>query len=672
MRRYLSLLLVIALATTALFSATAFAENAGYAQSPMLDALVESGTLPPVEERLPENPKLINESSPEALEYEVGNYGGTIRFVTSSVNFDADCFIAQTENILNMVDSNSSEITPNLVEYFTVENDNTVFTFKLRNGLKWSDGTPVTIEDFRFTVENVIFNEELTPSVPTAFRAGGSSTGEPMQFEVLDEQNFRITFTESFGGFLVYMSIKGWQGYCDIVKPSDYLKPYHIDYAEECHGSLDAYYAFIAPFAASLGYDDPAGESVWTYVFHNIDLLNWELTNPIAALTATTFAEMGVTENFPVLYPYVMTGSDGGVMTWERNPYYHKVDAAGNQLPYVDVLTSTLVEDAQMVQMKVVSGEVDWLRMLATIDNVALYRENEHNGYTAHIRPQHVTPTDIILNLTYGMNDDGSVKDDDESRAWQEMIQELDFRKALAYAIDPEEIIDSVYYGFADVNDSYYNATYDPDYANELLDGLGMMDIDGDGYRETPSGLAFMLHLFNCNQATDLIPVAELAQDFWREIGIKTDIQTTEYTLIDTMTNANELPTRVIWIHEGELWHYGDWQNHTWGTLYQKWYSSGGLNADEDSIGVAPEGAALAFYELYDTLFTVTPDEAVNQVVPELHRLNAENYWVLMPITNVSQCLITNSDMGNIPNDTVNACAIGFVIEQVFYRTPQD
>ncbi len=671
MKRTLALLTAILLMATTL-SGIGFAEET-YAQSPMLDALVESGDLPPVADRLPVVPKLINESSPEALDYEIGNYGGTIRFVTSSVNWDADAFIGMTENILNMVDSNSSEITPNLVEEYTVSEDNTVFTFKLREGLKWSNGTPVTMEDYRFCVENCIFNEELTPSIATAFRAGGSATGTPMTFEVLDDQNFRITFESSFGGFLVYMSIKGWQGYCDILKPSEYLKPFHKDFAEECHGSLEAYYEYIRPFAARLGYDDPTADQVWTYVFADIDMTNWELTNPLAALTTEKYGDLGITENFPVLYPYVMVSSVNEVTTWERNPYYHKVDEEGQQLPYIDYLTSTLVEDPQMVQMEVVAGNVDWLRMVATIDNVALYRENEDNGFTAHIRAQHVTPTDIIFNMNYGLDEDGNVKDDDLSRAWQEMFSQLDFRKALAYAIDQEEIIDSVYYGFAEVNDTYYNAEYDPDYAKELLDNLGMLDIDGDGYRETPSGLPFMIHLFNCNQATDLIPVCELAQEFWREIGIRTDVQTIEYTLIDTMAPANELPARVIWIHEGQLWHYADWQVGTWGPLYNKWYTNGGLNASEgeEIPGIAPEGAVREFYEKYDTLFTVSPEEAVAEVVPELRRLNAENYWVLMPIKNVSQCVIANSDMGNVPGEYANACSIGFVIEQLFYHNPQ-
>lgn len=72
---------------------------------------------------------------------------------------------------------------------------------------------------------------------------------------------------------------------------------------------------------------------------------------------------------------------------------------------------------------------------------------------------------------------------------------------------------------------------------------------------------------------------------------------------------------------------------------------------------------------MYDTWFTGTPDEAVNVVIPTLRKMNAENYWCLIPITNVCQCLVVNSDIGNVPNDTVNACAEAFVLEQLFFRS---
>ena len=86
----------------------------------------------------------------------------------------------------------------------------------------------------------------------------------------------------------------------------------------------------------------------------------------------------------PILYPWVMVSDESNVQTWERNAYYHKVDIAGNQLPYFDYITNKLVEDVQMVQVEVIGGNVDLLRESATVDNISLYRENEE---AANINP---------------------------------------------------------------------------------------------------------------------------------------------------------------------------------------------------------------------------------------------------------------------------------------------
>ena len=207
-----------------LTSVSAFAEGTEYTQAPMFDALVESGELPPVEERLPENPKVADDRSADYLEYgefEIGTYGGTIRSGSVTPDYNGDIFIMITENLLTMVDTYSGEVTPNLVESYTVNEDNTVFTFTIRKGLKWSDGVEVTMEDYRFAFEDYIFNSELTPVIDAYLRAGGKSTGNPLTFEVIDDTTFQISFDEPFGGFLVHLSVAGWKGY------GSYLKPAH-------------------------------------------------------------------------------------------------------------------------------------------------------------------------------------------------------------------------------------------------------------------------------------------------------------------------------------------------------------------------------------------------------------------------------------------------------------
>ena len=141
----LSLFLVLALLVS-VFAFTASAEGTAYTQAPFFDEAVASGELPPVEERLPETPKLTHEILEEYLTPEVGNYGGTLRLVTQVVNWDADGFIGQNEGLLSMSSTNSGEIIPNVVEAFEANDEQTEFTFKLRKGLKWSDGVEVTME----------------------------------------------------------------------------------------------------------------------------------------------------------------------------------------------------------------------------------------------------------------------------------------------------------------------------------------------------------------------------------------------------------------------------------------------------------------------------------------------------------------------------------------------
>ena len=170
-------LLVLAMLIS-MFTISASAEGE-YAQSPMLDAAVEAGELPPVEERLPEVPKLSSEMLDEHFEWEIGKYGGTMKHVTDDVNWDADVFVACDEALFTCASANSGEVTPNLLEDVQINEDNTEFIFKLRKGLKWSDGTEVTMEDFRFTIEDFIFNTTLTPVVSNLMRAGSSPDGAP-------------------------------------------------------------------------------------------------------------------------------------------------------------------------------------------------------------------------------------------------------------------------------------------------------------------------------------------------------------------------------------------------------------------------------------------------------------------------------------------------------------
>ena len=668
----LSMLLVLSLLVSMLaFSAGA---ETTYSQSPYLDAAVEAGEIPPVEERLPENPCQIKEVLDEYLEQEVGNYGGTLRFATNGVNWDADVFVANQEALLTMESANSDVITPNIVESYSINEDNTVYTFTLRKGLKWSDGTPVTMEDFAFGINDFIFNKELTPVVSNYMRSGGTGEGTPFTFEIIDDNTFTITFDTSYGGFAVHIAIANWKGYSDILKPAHFLKQFHKEYAEEVHGSLDAYYEFIAPFAAHMGYDDPAAEGVWVYVFNQFDMTGWEVTDPNDAMPSYYFGELTEYDSFPMLYPWYMTDISGnGFMTFERNPYYFKVDADGQQLPYFDKLTSQYVEDPELVQFSVTSGEVDFMRESATINNISMYREYEETaGYTAYTTSMHNTPGGLGVNYTYGLNADGTVKDDVASQAWQEMVNDIRFLQALVVSVDAEELIDSVFHGFGKPHD-YYKCTGDIDAAKDLLDEMGAVDIDGDGLRETPSGLPFTLNVFvpTSSAYAESLTCCELYYEYWTLTGLDVEIMPTEESLVSTMINANEVPIFSKWLHGANLWYYGQWYDNQ--PMWTNWVNAGGFTGalEGSTEYIEPSEEFKEFILTMQGCYTADTATAVNVNVPKLLEMNSTYLWEIEFVQNVQQCVIINSDIRNVPTGGVGI-SWNFSVPQMYYENPEE
>lgn len=661
--RKLSLLLILALlASMCSFAVCAESE---YSQSPYLDALVEDGTLPPVEERLPENPTVIDEILDEYTgDIGIGKYGGTLRMVTTNpTGYSGDMLVAISENLLVMESVNSGEIHPNLIDDYQVNDDMTVHTFVLKKGLKWSDGTEVTMEDFRFAIEDVQLNSTLNPVVPSWL----TIDGEPVQFDIVDDVTFTLTFSAGYGGLATHLSCNGWKDYTYLCLPSEYLKPYHLDYAEECHGPAEAYYEFIEPFAEVLGVADVKENDQWITVFNNIkvDILN--ATNSNKVLLTETFEGL-VTENMPVLYPWVLTSNINGVTTWVRNPYYYKVDADGNQLPYIDEIQLTYVESPEMIQMQIIAGEVDFCREAAMINNISMYRENADSAnIVTYTMAMTKNPANVLININYGLNADGTVKEDDDSRAWQEVNQYVEFREALMYSIDATEVLDSVYYGFGEIQ-PVFECTGDTDKANQLLDSIGMVDIDADGWRETPSGLKFSAQIwFDGASDSARVPMSELYTDYWQSIGLNIIPNNVESAYLSTSVSANEVPIAMAWPNNTMLWYYNNWETNSWSPLYNAWYNAGGLTAELDSAEyLAPDGEILEFYELMSTVTVVTPDIAVSVNNVRMMEIIRANVLQIEPLWNISQAIVLNEDIRNVATGgCVNS--VNYTLEQLYF-----
>ncbi|MFW6410380.1 MAG: ABC transporter substrate-binding protein, partial [Halanaerobiales bacterium] len=468
------------LALLLLTSSWAFAE---YNQAPEFEEQVQEGNLPEIEDRLPENPKTIEVDS-------TGDYGGTLNSIsTRAISWGEDNMLMDPANLV-VAEADGGGVETELAEKIESNEDKSVWTFHLREGVKWSDGEPFTAEDILFWYERVILNEDLTPVVGPAWKA----EGEVVEVSVIDD--YTVEF--SYAGPKPYLPYR--LVHETIYYPKHYAKNFHPDYVEE----------------------EKLEEMMDEEDFDNW----WELFNDKAGIwSASLLGTIPVTNpDLPTLAPYVLVDQSSDRRIYERNPYYWKVDDAGNQLPYIERIDTNIVNDREVVNGKIMSGEVDFAGFETDIRNYPMFRNYEdEGGYRT-------------LTWTSGMGSDViyMVNQTSEDENLREIFQEKEFRQALSLAIDRDEINESIYFGrgeprqYTVIEGSRYfeeefaksNIEFDPERAEELLDEIGLKDQNGDGVRELPNGEEFTFTVEFYPSETPKAPNVELVIEHWKDIGI--------------------------------------------------------------------------------------------------------------------------------------------------------
>ncbi|MBW1712599.1 MAG: hypothetical protein JRJ59_05595, partial [Deltaproteobacteria bacterium] len=187
-------------------------------QAPALSKLVQAGQLEPVAQRLPKNPLVI--VPPD----QTGPYGGTwTRFGISPGDVSQYRHRIAYESLLRWGPL-GRRLLPNLAWRWSVEDQGRVFTFWLREGVRWSDGHPFSADDILFWHQKVLLNKELTPGVGPDLKRGGAV----VKVEKVDQNTVRFIFKEPHGLFLQLMA--GETGYDLVSFPAHYLKQFHPDY----------------------------------------------------------------------------------------------------------------------------------------------------------------------------------------------------------------------------------------------------------------------------------------------------------------------------------------------------------------------------------------------------------------------------------------------------------
>lgn len=612
MNAYSKLGAVTGIVLALMASSQAFAND--WSEAPDLADMVAAGDLPPVAERLPSNPLVL--TAPE-----IGQYGGIWRSALKGNNDSGWIRRSMGYDPLVSYSIGWDSVVPNIAESWEVSDDATVYTFKLREGHKWSDGTPFTADDVLFAINDVINNSEFTGGRPTALIGAVATAPDPTTVVItLDGPN---------GIFLEEMASVD---YTQVVQMQrDFCSQFHPDYnAEAQQNAIDA------------------GLGGWGEAM----MINCGVRRAGNADRPTLYAWRQL-DDYDGLSP---------VIRFERNPYYFKVDQDGNQLPYLDGLQMTQVEDNNSIVLMGVAGELDFTnRHIDSVANKPLFFDNQERGdYRIYDTvPSEMNTAVLQLNLNY------------EDEAFRNLFQNRDFRVALSHAIDRQEIIDVLYAGlgepyqaaprpespFYDEELAKQYTEYDPDTTEALLDEIGLTERNEDGIRLLPDGRPVSIRV---DVSTDLgvqLDILELVKLHWADVGIDLDVRKSERSFVYDQKATNQHMMHV-WKGDGGL---GDAQldpryyipvNDE--SAYAIEWARNWYQPDAPELQPVPASVSTQFDLLSSMYASPSPEERSELFAQALEITRDEFYTIGISLPPASFGVATNV-MGNIPENQPHA-----------------
>ncbi len=582
-----------------------------YGEAPMLKKRVEAGELPPVQERLPANPPVV-----EVIE-SIGRYGGEIRTITPVATWLVEEVYMMREPLLRFA-SDGVTIKPNVAERWELAKDARSILVQLREGMRWSDGKPVTTEDVRFAWEDVLLNKDITPVPPANFVVDD----EPMGLEVLDATRFRLSFRKPYGSVL-YALIQSVND-AALLMPKHYLRRYHPKYAP-----MDE----ITATASDRGFDH------WFELFRDVN----HTVRLISAQTSPDYPTLGAWR--------VMETPVSGHVILERNPYYWKVDPKGNQLPYINRIHSEYVGTEETRNLLYVSGEIDFAQ--TPMQNAPLLLSNRERGnysvrFWHEIQGSRVT---LFLNQTY------------PDPVFRELFQNPQFRIALSLAIDRKEINEILFFGKSNprqwtVNpaSSFYDpqweksyAEHDPAEANRILDELGLVRKGPQGWRHLPDGRQVIINPVVIEGGFRPQSM-ELVADYWSEIGVLLSWRVVRTELVMTKRDGNLLDLAVFPCESSSdigLIFHPLLQINYWAPLWSDWFHSKGR------LGEEPPRKIQALWATWTRMRETGDKKERIHLGKEIVESQSENLYGIGLVGSSMNAVLAANRLQNVPGDGV-------------------
>lgn len=619
-------------------------------ESPVLADLVREGKLPPVAERVGDEPVVA-----EGVD-GIGRYGGTwIR--VSTLDSDAFGVMGHRMSYVTLVrwSPQGYPIVPHVARSFTVSPDCREFTFALRKGMKWSDGHPFTADDILYCWEHEINDDLLSGAMPPLMKIAGQAG----KVEKIDDYHVKFTFPRPNGLFLIKLATPA--GMRIVSTPVHYLRKYHprIGDKKAIREMMDAR-RLPSPLA----------------VYRTLR----DSTNP----------------EHPRLGPWVYrTHKAGPPHTFVRNPYYWMVDTRGNQLPYIDRVHFE-VKSPEMIGASAANGQISMqARHLRYDQYTLLMSQRARNGYDL-LHWYSGTRSDFAISPNLNLKIDPARP---ETKKKHDLLNEKKFRQALSLAINRREIIRAEYNGQTEAAQvapgpaSYFHepslyksfTEYDPDRANRLLDELGLTRRDYEGYRTFRDGSRMLFYLNTCGFIS--VGPAQFVVEDWQKIGVRVVLRVRSRRLWSTENAAREHDFSV-WTSDSEYlpllaprYFVPTGGGAFYAQAFAKWYDRGGLYGDPLSRSAGclepPPGHPLRqAMTLYEQVAATGDRQQQREIFRRVLRIAAENVWTINICTPPPTLVVVKKGLRNVPRNVV-ACW-NFVtpgnagIETYFFDEPRD
>jgi peptide/nickel transport system substrate-binding protein len=515
----------------------------------------------------------------------------------------------------------SLEIVPDILERVDVEEGRT-FTLHLRPGHKWSDGQPFTAEDFRYFWEDVANNKDLSPfGLPRALLVDNRGP----KFEVLDATTVRYSWDEPNPQFLAALA---GPSPLFIYRPAHYLKQFHARYV----GLEKANAQAVA-----------AGTRNWAGLHQKLDE-QFRFDNPA----------------LPTLEPWINTTPLPTTrFVLVRNPYFHRVDRMGRQLPYIDRVIVGITDD-KLIPARTGAGNVDLQARYLRFDNYTFLKQAEsRNHYRVYLWEKAIG-SQVALYPNLNVADP----------AWRALMRDVRFRRALSLGINRHEINEVVYFGLGQESANTVLprsplfrpefrtawSQYDPKQANALLDALGLAQRDDDGVRLLPDGRRMEIVIDTSGESSEETDVLELIRDTWRDLGIAMFARPSQREVFRKRVFAgmslmsvwsglsNGVPTPEMSPSELAPTTQEQLEWPMWGQYYEQ-NRKGGEKPD------LPEVTKLV--DLYAEWRRASGDDERQRVWLQMLAIHADQVYTIGTVTHALQPVVVGDDLRNVPADGI-------------------